>query len=66
MYEILEIYRNAISSLQKLSNGDSNSPSHSWELFNLNLPAMTLKQRIDVLKERYYSFKTVKISNLNI
>ena len=51
--------RNAISSLQKLSNGDLNSPSHIWELFNLNLPAMTLKQRIEVLKERYYSFKTI-------
>ena len=51
--------RNAISSLQKLSNGDLNSSSHIWELFNLNLPAMTLKQRIEVLKERYYSFKTI-------
>ena len=51
--------RNAISCLQKLSNGDPNSPSHTWELFNLNLPSMTLKQRIDVLKERYYSFRTL-------
>jgi Zn-dependent protease with chaperone function len=51
--------RNAISCLQKLSNGDLNSPSHTWELFNLNLPAMTLKQRIEVLKERYYSFRTI-------
>jgi Zn-dependent protease with chaperone function len=51
--------RSAISCLQKLSNSDPNSPSHTWELFNLNLPAMTLKQRIEVLKERYYSFRTV-------
>ena len=51
--------RNAISCLQKLSNDDLNSPSHIWELFNLNLPAMTLKQRIEVLKERYYSFRTI-------
>ena len=51
--------RNAISCLQKLSNGDLNSSSHTWELFNLNLPAMTLKQRIEVLKERYYSFRTM-------
>jgi Zn-dependent protease with chaperone function len=51
--------RNAISCLQKLSNSDPNSPSHTWELFNLKLPAMTLKQRIDVLKERYYSFRTL-------
>ncbi|MFB5599170.1 MAG: M48 family metalloprotease [Nitrososphaeraceae archaeon] len=51
--------RNAISCLQKLSNGDPNSPSHTWELFNLDLPAMTLKQRIEVLKDRYYSFKTI-------
>ena len=51
--------RNAISCLQKLSNGDLNSPSHTWELLNLNLPAMTLKQRIEVLKERYYSFRTI-------
>jgi Zn-dependent protease with chaperone function len=51
--------RNAISCLQKLSNGDLNSPSHTWELYNLNLPAMTLKQRIEVLKERYYSFRTI-------
>ncbi len=51
--------RNAISCLQKLSNDDPNSPSHIWELFNLNLPAMTLKQRIEVLKERYYSFRTI-------
>ena len=51
--------RSAISCLQKLSNSDPNSPSHTWELFNLNLPAMTLKQRIEVLKERYYSFRTI-------
>ena len=51
--------RNAISCLQKLSNGDPNSPSHTWELFNLDLPAMTLKHRIDILKERYYSFRTL-------
>jgi len=51
--------RNAISCLQKLSNGDQNSPSHTWELFNLDLPAMTLKHRIDILKERYYSFRTL-------
>jgi len=51
--------RNAISCLQKLSNDDPNSPSHIWELFNLNLPAMTLKQRIEILKERYYSFRTI-------
>jgi hypothetical protein len=51
--------RNAISCLQKLSNGDLNSPSHTWELFNLNLPAMTLKQRIEVLKERYSSFRAI-------
>jgi len=42
-----------------LSNGDLNSPSHTWELFNLDLPAMTLKQRIEVLKERYYSFRAI-------
>jgi Zn-dependent protease with chaperone function len=51
--------RSAISCLQKLSNGDLNSPSHTWELFDLKLPAMTLRQRIDVLKERYYSFRTL-------
>ena len=51
--------RNAISCLQKLCNGDQNSPSHTWELFNLDLPAMTLKHRIDILKERYYSFRTL-------
>ena len=51
--------RSAISCLQKLCNGDQNSPSHTWELFDLKLPAMTLRQRIDVLKERYYSFRTL-------
>ena len=51
--------RSAISCLQKLSNGDLNSPSHTWELFDLKLPAMTLRQRIDLLKERYYSFRTL-------
>jgi hypothetical protein len=51
--------RSAISCLQKLSNGDLNLPSHTWELYNLDLPAMTLKQRIDVLKERYYSFRAI-------
>lgn len=51
--------RSAISCLQKLSNGDLNSPSHTWELFDLKLPAMTLRQRIDILKERYYSFRTL-------
>ena len=51
--------RSAISCLQKLSNGDLNSPSHTWELFDLKLPAMTLRQRIEVLKERYYSFRTL-------
>ena len=51
--------RSAISCLQKLCNGDLYSPSHTWELFDLKLPAMTLRQRIDVLKERYYSFRTL-------
>jgi len=51
--------RSAISCLQKLSNGDLNSPSYTWELFNLDLPTMTLKQRIEVLKERYYSFRAI-------
>ena len=51
--------RSAISCLQKLCNGDLNSPSYNWELFNLDLPAMTLKQRIEVLKERYYSFRAI-------
>jgi hypothetical protein len=51
--------RSAISCLQKLSHGDLNSPSHIWELFNLDLPTMTLKQRIEVLIERYYSFRAI-------
>ncbi len=41
----------AISCLTKLVNGDLDSPSHTWELFDKAFPAMTMRQRIEVLRK---------------
>jgi len=40
----------SISCLSKLSNNDQNLPSHTWELFNNQVPAMSMKQRIEALR----------------
>ena len=43
--------QSAISSLTKLSgDGNLNNSSHTWELFDIEIPAMTLKQRIAQLR----------------
>ncbi len=41
---------NAIACLTKLCNGDLDSPSHNWELFGNEVPAMTMRQRIATLQ----------------
>jgi len=40
----------AISCLMKLSGNNMNSASHTWELFGTVVPAMTMGERINVLK----------------
>ena len=42
----------AVSCLSKLVNYDMNSPSHIWELFNMPVPAMTMGERIQELRNR--------------
>jgi hypothetical protein len=42
----------AISCLRKLSGGKPNAPSHNWELWGIQLPAMTLQERIAELRSR--------------
>jgi Zn-dependent protease with chaperone function len=42
----------AIACLTKLSGGNLNGPSHTWELVGFNVPAMTLQERIDQLHRR--------------
>ena len=39
--------------LNKLSGGNLESPFHTWELFDVPLPAMTLRMRIKELRKRY-------------
>lgn len=51
----------AISTLTKLSGGDLTTASHTWELFDKDVPAMTLDQRIAELKRRYSSSLFPKI-----
>jgi len=41
----------AISCLTKLANGDLDSPSHTWELFDKAVPAMNMRQRIEMLRK---------------
>jgi len=40
----------AISCLTKLVEGDLDQPSHIWELFGKVKPAMTMRERIEVLR----------------
>lgn len=40
----------AISCLSKLVGNNMNAPSHTWELFDSIFPAMTMGQRIEVLR----------------
>ena len=42
--------QSAISCLIKLSGGNLNNPSHTWELFDNMVPAMTLRQRLAALR----------------
>jgi len=43
----------AISVLTRLADGDLKNPSDTWELFGMQMPAMTLEERITELKKRY-------------
>lgn len=40
----------ALSCLTKLAGNNMNSPSHTWELFNNTVPAMTMGERISTLR----------------
>ncbi len=42
--------RSAISCLTRLSGNKLDAPSHQWELFDIPIPAMTLRERIHQLK----------------
>lgn len=44
--------QSAISCLSKLVGNDMSRPSHTWELFGMHLPAMTLGTRIEELRRR--------------
>lgn len=44
--------QSAISCLSKLAGNDMSRPSHTWELFGMHLPAMTLRARIEELRRR--------------
>jgi hypothetical protein len=46
--------QSAVSCLTKLSGGNLNNPSHNWGLFNIQISAMTLGQRIEALHNSYY------------
>jgi len=39
----------AINCLKKLVNNDLDEPSHLWEVFNVKLPIMTMRERIDLI-----------------
>ena len=43
----------AISCLKRLVGNDLKQPSHTWELFDNEVPAMTMEQRIEELKRRF-------------
>ena len=40
----------ALSCLTKLAGNNMNAPSHTWELFNNTVPAMTMGERISTLR----------------
>lgn len=40
----------AISCLRKLVGGDLEQPSHTWEAFDYDFPAMTMRQRIEDIR----------------
>ena len=42
----------AIECLKKLANYNLDSLSHDWKLFNIPIPIMTMKQRVDELQKR--------------
>ena len=48
--------QSGISCLTKLSGGNLNNPSHTWELFDIQIPAMTLGQRIEALRKYYRAY----------
>jgi Zn-dependent protease with chaperone function len=55
--------QSAISCLTKLVRGNMNAPSHVWELFGENMPAMTMGERIAELRKRTNAFFNVPNGN---
>ncbi len=50
---ITESLGSAISCLTKLADGKMQSPSHTWELFDKAVPAMTMGERINTLRTAF-------------
>lgn len=53
---ITEDVGSAISCLSKLGGNNMDAPSHTWELFDSAIPAMTMGQRIEILRHNFCSF----------
>jgi len=50
----------ACSALSKLSGGNMEAPSHTWKVFDCDLPAMTMGVRIAELRRRVAEFRRRK------
>jgi hypothetical protein len=48
----------AISTLAKLVNSDLEQPSHSWEYLGINLPIMTMRERINEIQRSIQKLNT--------
>lgn len=48
--------QSAISCLSKLVGNNMNASSHTWELFDTNVPVMTMGQRIETLRRSFGFF----------
>lgn len=47
----------AISCLKKMVNYDLNQPSHVWETLGIELPVMTIRERIDEINKRISNYE---------
>lgn len=54
-FQITLDLNSAITCLTKLVGGHLELPSHIWELRDIEIPAMTMSQRISELKQRIAS-----------
>jgi Zn-dependent protease with chaperone function len=50
--EITKNLQSADTCLRKLVNGNLGLPSHTWELFHMEIPAMSMEERISELRRR--------------